>query len=814
MINSFHTTEQVPQGTSGESENLSLLQKFAKQHKIEKKAGIKALSRLIHLVGLIGGAILFPAMAIPIALYNLKVCLTEKYKISFRPNSVLAVIRNMKKTEEMDKFQTMQRVRVERLGDSETLSATIGSQTLTVGIQDALKDPALEKNRGVRQLLRVLAQEEALGNGDFDIRWIEALKDPAILKTLNFDGTEQTDFAKAVAEHYPGLEKDLASLKWNELTRKIQQRTIPEEKVEEEVKKFETLLKELLQALDNPKAGQDPTSANREVIAALRKALSHPVYQALKEDPSQQSVQFLHHLASAIWNKAPSMDAYRDVGASIIEHTSIQLDQGEREVGEVLAEELKESHEEMQKLHYTVHGLLGMIKYAVTHFQQTIGGLASAGGIARDIAEIIPGDRRYDSHGKLSNNPSLQGVTTVTLQVKEGLLKEGEERQTQEIRIHNCYGGSPTIGDHETALEFEAVLQAAENNQLAPKKLQDKDLPMVVNYNNLQNLHKKHGEGPRTRAIMLLNKKYPLSFIGTTFSKDSDFYLMKTSESLVWDDDPSNFGKIMRGHFERSFDPKETGHGFYFRGSLNKWNPIFDKVFANANHHFNELKKNSERWNALTPQELQGAYQEYIYSSLNAIIELESIKILRARGIDMDKCIVMIITACKENIDRGGMENTKYLYLKLNPENLLPKLTRREKDQVVRRILRLTKKRGHDGDQKVDLASLVDKLRSQDQDWLTQLSPSEKNLLVQLIQLMLIAGVMHSRALSSRDRVILESRMPQILAFMKTTSPEDFKKGIDAFFGEYGVTRSEYSPYLKSTSQATETIEESIPIPL
>ena len=70
--------------------------------------------------------------------------------------------------------------------------------------------------------------------------------------------------------------------------------------------------------------------------------------------------------------------------------------------------------------------------------------------------------------------------------------------------MNNCYGGSPTIGDHLIAPEFEAAIQAAENNQLSPKEARDPAIPMVVIYNNLQNLDKKHGEGPRSRTIMLL----------------------------------------------------------------------------------------------------------------------------------------------------------------------------------------------------------------------------------------------------------------------------------------------------------------------
>ena len=97
----------------------------------------------------------------------------------------------------------------------------------------------------------------------------------------------------------------------------------------------------------------------------------------------------------------------------------------------------------------------------------------------------------------------------------------------------------------------------------------------------------------------------------------------------------------------------------------------------------------------------------------------------------------MAISACKENIDRGGMENTKYMYTRLS-ENYEQRLS-------------------------------------------------------------LILGVMHSRALSSRDRVILQSRMPQILSFMKATEPEDFRAQLMEFYQEmdYEVSSFDYQPAIE-----------------
>jgi hypothetical protein len=57
-------------------------------------------------------------------------------------------------------------------------------------------------------------------------------------------------------------------------------------------------------------------------------------------------------------------------------------------------------------------------------------------------------------------------------------------------------------------------------------------------------------------------------------------------------------------------------------------------------------------------------------------------------------------------------------------------------------------------------------------------------------------GVMHSRALSSRDRVILKKRMAQVLSFMKITEPDIFRDNQNKLFSELGYSYSayEYNP--------------------
>lgn len=700
---------------------LSVLQKWAAQHRIERNpsnpkaltAGKVALTALVY-VGLFFARIGQGIMA-----------MTDWIHVKIFPQSTLAAIRNMKKQEETDKLQTMKKVLSDpKFKQLEKLSASEAAKELSKPLDTRLRTADVVQNKGARHILRALSQKES-----FNPQWMKALGDKKILQHLNFDSQGiSDDFIAALKEHYPALNaQDVKALDWQAIAQKTKENAINPQDMQKEIRMYERSLNHLLEILKNPKQEGNATEINRDLIATLRKALSSPVYQALKEDLNDPSVQLLQRIASDMWNKAPSMDAYRDVGANIVKKMKIK-EKGNQMSGRVLAHQLEKSHKPMSKAHFTDHGIPAKILYGLTHPDQALGSAASEGGKMRDVAAVVGRDV-YDSHGQLSNNPSLQGTTSLS-------LDKGKKAE-----IRNCYGGSPTIGDHDIAPEFEAAIQAAENNQMAPPESRDKNIPMMVNYNNLQDLDKRHGEGPRSRTIMLLNDKYPLSFRGATFAKDSSLYMMKEARDIVFDKrDPAAFGDVMLKQLRRSFDPNQNGHGFYFHGSPKQWAPIFKGIIGNANRHFEALQKDQQLWQKFTEKQLQGAYQEYVYSLLNSVIEMESVKGLASRGID--RPTVMVITACKENIDRGGMENTKYLYNRLSEtakEDRLP----------------------------------------------------------------LIMGAMHSRALSARDRIILKKRMPQVLDYMRTTSPLAFRKNQRKLLRElgYGVSNSEFRPHLKERMQ-------------
>ncbi len=693
----------------------SILSEWKKQHKIEKHQGTEPLAYVFRAVSLIAmGAIALLSGLLVIG-YNAWTAFKEWHAVNYKPNSTLAVIRQMKAKEQADKFKTMQSV----LSDFNltALGAKAGAAQLTLGLEAMLMDSGeiqkIRERKAARFIMRELAKE-----GVLTPEWIKALEDPAFFNHLIIeqDNLKRLDELKHFLDSMvkKGLpQKDIHKINWSEFYRKMNKEIVPRdrEKLHHEVEEFERSLKIILNILKTPEVEVDPPGANAKFIVELRKALKNPVYEALKEDISHPAVHLLQRFASDMWNKAPSIDAYSEVGRTLVEHA--EQEQVEASNGKHLANQLEQSYQQVARTHWTDSGANKLL-YAASHPRQAIGSLASEGGLQREAASAVRLGV-YDSHGKLANNPSLQGTTTMNW-TTQGKKHQGE--------VRNCYGGSPTIGDYIISPEFEAVVQAAENNQLLPLASRDKNIPLTVAYNNLQNLDKKHGEGPRSRTIMLLNQKYPLSFRGTTFSKDSAMYLMPHDEDVIWKEGegPEAFGQAMHDQMARSFNPVEKGHGFYFPGSYeDDWKEVFEKVIANANKHFGQL---AVPQNIEERRQMQGAYQEYVYSMLNAINEMKSLQDLANR--EIEDPVMMAISACKENIDRGGMENTKYVYLRL-PDDYPP-----DKRQA------------------------------------------------------LIMGIMHSRALSARDRVILKKRMPQVLNFMRNVEPQQFKASITQFFKDLG----------------------------
>ncbi len=461
----------------------------------------------------------------------------------------------------------------------------------------------------------------------------------------------------------------------------------------------------------------NPTEANRNFIAVYRDLLKHPIYKALKFSSSHRSINLLHDFSAAIWNSVDATEAYKNVGKAIIADGNLNHKNGivDPNVPDnvVVANKLRKSQKTVSSNHYQNDSVFGKISYAVMHFWQTMGGFASMGGMKRIIPALL-GVGQYDSHGTLSNNPSKQSTTSW-----KGDLLSGQ--------VNNCYGGSPTIGDHRIAPEFKAFLQAAENNLMQIPRLRRKGIPLKVVYGSLQDSDSKYAEGARTKTLMYCNQAFPLSFTGYVLAKDSPLYKMIKSENIVWED-ANQFGEILKKNLMLGINaPTQKGHGFYFPGPSERWEELFNAIIEEVNIEF----KDKQASTIAEKQKLQAAYQDHVYSLISTVEECRTLADLNVMGVVNP--LITTLTVCKENIDRGAMENLKLLYLRINNR------------------------------------------------------PKDKGPLTKDEVLEALVGFMNSRSLSSRDRAILDHRVAQVLPFIETVSPENFDRSLMSLLNRLGL---------------------------
>jgi hypothetical protein len=406
-----------------------------------------------------------------------------------------------------------------------------------------------------------------------------------------------------------------------------------------------------------------PKSANQEILKAFRAVLETPMYDLLKEDNSSGHIQFLHKFAAGLWNGFTMMPEFSDFGKKVLDKVgkdAICKNEGNgAEVAGILEKSIRAADKDLHSINKKRQSVLHMI----THPNMVLGSLAGEGGIARHIAGLF-GQTEYDP-SMIGNNSFLQGTTTTTL-------------NGNNVNIDYVYGASPTTGNGDKskiAPEFKAVLQAAENNQFGKAKVEG--IPDVILYTNFQNiLTGKKGEGSRSIEIMKLNNEFPLSFVGLTLSKDSDFYGVKKDGEAIWPGTQA-FGEEMQEHLlndvsfqlENRGANKEQDKGFYFPGSQEEWKTeIIPAVLAKANQFFSAYIY--ERYGHETdhsPSEVRHAYQEFVYMMLSHYLEMKVANDLTKRGIK--NVLVQSHAACKEDVDRGGSVQTANLWLHLKGLN-------------------------------------------------------------------------------------------------------------------------------------------------
>lgn len=665
----------------------SKIEKTSKLLTEAKEYTVKASKELNHkqkmtAVKVIGAAlaVLFSPVFILIGLLAISTAaighaLYESYSIT-QEDSLVKANKEMKAGEELAKLTSM-RAYSSKAREGVDNDAYVGK--ITTKLSDKLNDT--DRLRGIK-VERYLHNHLALRKDYNDIK----KEIPNLL------------VGRTPEERKPHLEKlEISEEEFQAIVSRAKSEIPADtEAVKAAAKEFTESMKKFMETLSET-SGEVPLEANQKIIAAFREILQAKAYQALKQDPTDPAIKFLHGFAAGIWNGVQAMDSYKSFGEAALRHVKELENQ---EISHVLEESVEAVHQQL----LTDHGIPAKLLYAATHPKQSLGSMASEGGVLRSMAGVF-GHDVYDSHGTLSNNPSLQGFTLGTL---------GEEN----VRIDNVYGGSPTIGDDRIGPEFLALIQGAENNQFAKEEDRDVNIPDCVIYNNFQDLGKKGGENPRSVTIMKLNAQFPLAFKGITLSKDSEFYKMIKRDNLTWLGS-DKFGEEMYNHLRdfssyslenRTKGSENEGQGFYFPDPKEYWKPIFRAVIAEANEAF---KNKAATTDSKEAYEIRGAYQEFVYNSLQKYLEVKIAQELVYRGVKDPR--IHSQRACKENIDRGGIANAIYLWLSLAAGNVKENLD-------------------------------------------------------------MIVGALHSRALAARDRAILQHRLPQSFALTKHTTPEEFKK--------------------------------------
>lgn len=592
------------------------------------------------------------------AIYQPGKIIHDKIVKALNDKSLLAANERMKKGEELAKLTSLQSI-VSDAKISELIHVT----------EKKFENPA---QIAETKVIRYLQREVARGNLKLTPDEIQTMAKDIATDIADKHLSPQ----QVVAYHFKVFGSDYSknNIFLNQLNKELNALNKPQA--------FPSFKKDLEKLVSHLKSA-DPDSAqkaNAQFLQDLRTVLRSDAYQALKDNPTDPSIRLIHQLCVGIWNNVKVLNHYKDFGESMLNG----IDRS-HETADVLKQTW---HKGSQELH-TEKGL-DLFSYKLNNMESVWGAVTSQTMIGT-----------YDPHA-LSNNPSLQSITQTKL-------------DTTDVKINNCYGGSPTIGK-ELSPEFLAVLQAAENNQFAKDKDRISGVPDMVSYTNFQQLSPHGGEGARSRAIMMANELFPLSFMGITLTKDTPFYKMQ-SDVTPWKR-AEDFGKevkaeLMKNECFQLLSEYSKDQGYHFAGDQKRWELIFDTAIQLANLHFQSYDS-ALPLPAQATFEHKAAYLEFVYSLIQGAQELEAAQRVRAINPNLKGVTVMAIKACKENIDRGGAENVKYLYNRL-PEDHPDRLS-------------------------------------------------------------LITGAFHSRALSVRNRMILEHRTEHLFSYMEHVSSSAFKE--------------------------------------
>ncbi len=448
----------------------------------------------------------------------------------------------------------------------------------------------------------------------------------------------------------------------------------------------------LMKNINTRVEGDDVRKANYEALQILREAFQSDAYQHLKEDESNAYVKMLHDINLKLYEETPLLDAYQEYGFNCMEDAGVTRD----EVREMKTDttENRAVFETKMMTAWTnlknnkLSKIFGRIRSIVVNKLSALRSQMTSLG--------------YDPRGEGENNAGAFYKETVNL----------KDDRTGEIV--NVFTPSPTLGG-VVSPEYRAALQAMQNHRLNPpeelnrseeemqffeEEISEQKLSrpggwVYVNHQDITKGAKSvlskvimrlneelplGAESARSKVIMRLNEEFPFSFKGITLTKDSKFYQAGMSHDVSWKkvkqkkfNSPgdlnrnftelsNDFRKELLHENNFSVDKSHKGKGFYFPGKVEDWKKDIDNALNEADTFIHKvIKDNNVSYDQLTPQdiwELEAVYKEFVYAALSKAAE---IKMLQQMGGNKNK--ILLTKACKENIDRGGAENAKSLWI-------------------------------------------------------------------------------------------------------------------------------------------------------
>ncbi|CCB90618.1 putative uncharacterized protein [Waddlia chondrophila 2032/99] len=476
-----------------------------------------------------------------------------------------------------------------------------------------------------------------------------------------------------------GLDEEAAKKIAKEVIAEIAPSNGKPEKHARELAKHTDKIARLL-SKENP-TEKELKSINKELIFTLRKAFECPAYQALKECEDNPAIHYLHEINLAMYTEVHLASVYSEgkLAEEIVkdEKGNDRFSVGEEQrMGDAL-HDIRNEAVKKRKL-FSSHSCLAYVR---KHFKQFFGAFTS-----QKFGSIFG---KYDPHGDLENNAGAL--------YREELSVNGETATALDVRTP-----SPTIGD-KVSPEFRAALQAIENQRVFElKEKGDRGTQLEVGgrptcwiYTNYQEMtNTSNGEAGRSKAIMQLNKEFPLSFRGLTLSKDSRYFKdgIGHGGSKMWDkvesegkplgkEDVEGFVEELKeklsddSHFtlEKRTQSKHHGHGIYYPAEKEEMEEVLSAIAKEAGELLKEIIPEGEVLEGKEAWFAKAAAKEFAYAAIQRHFMSKELAALQEQGVSMN---VITTSACKEDIDRGFSDHIKRMWmLRAGKKKLLAKIT-------------------------------------------------------------------------------------------------------------------------------------------